>query len=73
MQLKKFLYGEEMEILQNLTDFVDGTFYSKVLTEWVQAEGNTELLLEIQENKTDPGNKHFLFCHAAIDLSRIPF
>ena len=38
MQLRKFPYGEEMQILQDLTDFVDGTFYSKVFTEWVQAE-----------------------------------
>ena len=48
-------------------------FIQKCSLSGSKLSGNTELLLEIQKNKTDPGNKHFLFCHAAIELSRIPF
>ena len=61
------------KILQDLIDFVDGTFIQKCSLSGSKLSGNTELLLEIQKNKTDPGNKHFLFCHVAIDLSQIPF
>ena len=62
MQLKKFLYGEEMQIFQDLTDFVDGTFYSKVFTEWVQAERKYRTpLRNTEKNKTYPSNKHFFF------------
>ena len=54
MQLKKFLYGEEMQILQDFTDFVNATFYSNVLTEWVQAERKYRTPLRNTEKQDRP-------------------
>ena len=42
------------KILQDLIDFVDGTFYSKVFTEWVQAERKYRTPLRNTEKQDRP-------------------
>ena len=43
------------KILQDLTDFVDGTFYSKVFTiEWVQAQQKYRTPLRNTEKQDRP-------------------
>ena len=42
------------KILKDLTDSVDGTFYSKVFTEWVQAERKYRTPLRNTEKQDRP-------------------